>query len=163
MCCTFLGDRYLANPMVLCCEQYFQTAISRVLSRTWQRLWEKAVIERRIVSLISEAVLLADIIPVILFHFKKLSKENIIFTYWVKGQEVPRTFSRSLSWFRTTGSGWLVFLEDFLGGPDFNLQLSACLFNAFLFVNVFEEQWGQILSISLPGNWSTERRRLRWW
>ena len=79
MCCTFLGDRYLANPMVLCCEQYFQTAISRVLSRTWQRLWEKAVVKKWIGSLITDAVLLTDIIPVILFHFKKLSKENIIY------------------------------------------------------------------------------------
>ena len=79
MCCTFLGDRYLANPMVLCCEQYFQTAISRVLSRTWQRLWEKAVVKKWIGSLISYAVLLTDIIPVILFHFKKLNFYFLLF------------------------------------------------------------------------------------
>ena len=41
------------------------------------------MIKRRIGSLISKSVLLADIMPVILFHFKKLSKENIIFTYCI--------------------------------------------------------------------------------
>ena len=62
--------------------------------------WEQSVVERML--------LLADIKPIILYHFQWLSEENIILsTYWVKWQEVTRTFSRSLSWLRITGSGWV--------------------------------------------------------
>ena len=98
---TFLWNSYSLTPWF-----FADSRISRQRLAEWfvghgrDCGWEQSVVERM--------VLLADIIPIILYHFQWLSKENIILsTYWVKWQEVTRTFSRSLSWLRITGSGWV--------------------------------------------------------
>ena len=70
----------------------------------------------------------------------------------MKGQVVERTFSRSISWLRRTGSGWkLVFRDDFLGGAEEEVitHLSAWRFRAYLSLKDFALQWGQILSIMM--------------